>query len=105
MPSAPEGPLIISDVTADSAVISWKPPTDTGGLALTGYIVERLDKSRSTWLTAGRIGPKLTAFCVQNLLEGCDYIFRVIAENPEGFSPALKSSDSIRPKRPKGKYF
>ena len=102
-PSPPEGPLIISEVTADSVLVCWQPPVHDGGLALTGYVVERLDKSRTTWVTAGRIGSKVTAYCVQNLLEGCEYFFRVFAENPEGLSPPLLSLEPVKTKRPKGK--
>lgn len=34
-PAAPEGPLEVSDVTKDSATLSWNPPKDDGGSEIT----------------------------------------------------------------------
>ena len=35
-PAAPEGPLQVSDVTAETAKLSWKEPEDNGGAEITG---------------------------------------------------------------------
>ena len=35
-PSAPEGPLEVSDVWAEQVKLSWKPPKDNGGGEISG---------------------------------------------------------------------
>ena len=35
-PSAPEGPLEVSDIWAEQVKLSWKPPKDNGGGEITG---------------------------------------------------------------------
>ena len=42
-PAAPEGPLEMSDVRADQATLSWKPPADDFGAPVSDYVVEMLD--------------------------------------------------------------
>lgn len=44
-PSAPTGPLDVSDITPDTCSLAWKPPADDGGSPITNYIVEKLDSS------------------------------------------------------------
>lgn len=42
-PSAPEGPLEISDILANQATLSWKPPLEDFGAPVSEYVVEMLD--------------------------------------------------------------
>lgn len=44
-PSAPVGPLDISDITPDTCSLSWKPPQDDGGSPITNYVVEKYDST------------------------------------------------------------
>jgi hypothetical protein len=39
-PSAPEGPLEVSNVLENSATISWKPPVDNGGMQVWNHSPE-----------------------------------------------------------------
>lgn len=48
-PGNPEGPLDVSDISADSCKLSWNPPRDTGGSPVTNYIVEKMDIDDDTW--------------------------------------------------------
>ena len=48
-PSAPEGPLSIKATDKTSATIEWNPPTDKGGIELTGYAVGYCDIARGDW--------------------------------------------------------
>jgi titin len=48
-PSSPKGPLRVSDVTNQTAVLSWQPPEDDGGSPINEYIIEKLDTSRGDW--------------------------------------------------------
>lgn len=42
-PGRPDGPLIISDIQADSVHLSWKPPSEDGGGTILGYLIEAKD--------------------------------------------------------------
>ena len=42
-PSRPGGPLVISNVQADSVFLSWKPPLEDGGGSIQGYLIEAKD--------------------------------------------------------------
>lgn len=58
-PGEPEGPLDVSDVKKDSAVLKWKPPKDDGGEPVTHYVLEKMDTARGTWVDAGETsGPE-----------------------------------------------
>ncbi|GFS00827.1 titin [Elysia marginata] len=96
-PSAPEGPLETSNLTATTVDLSWKPPKSDGGQPLTGYNIERRDAKRSTWTPVDKVKPNVTTYTVQNLSTGADYSFRVTAENSEGVSPPLETSATVRP--------
>lgn len=39
-PGAPEGPLGIDNITAESCDLQWKPPTDDGNSPIQGYLLE-----------------------------------------------------------------
>jgi len=45
----PEGPLAVSNITADSCKLNWEAPRKTGGLPVTHYIVEKMDMADGTW--------------------------------------------------------
>lgn len=98
------GPLKISDVTDNSATLSWAAPEDDGGQPLTGYLVEMRPSTRSSWMKAGSLEPTDTTFTVLDLLEGTEYFFRVTAINDEGHSEPLESKDTAKPKKKIGKY-
>lgn len=42
-PSAPEGPLEISDIHKEGCKLKWSPPEDDGGVPITEYLVEKFD--------------------------------------------------------------
>ena len=96
-PSAPEGPLEISNVTLDAASLSWKQPKSDGGSPLTKYIIEFRDTRRAHWSKAGEVKPEVTTFTVGKLLLNNEYMFRVSAVNAEGQSPPLTSDKTAKP--------
>ena len=102
-PSAPEGPLEYDDLTSVSVTLTWKPPKSDGGKPLTGYIIERRDAKRSSWVSVETVKPNITTYIVQNLVVGNDYYFRIKAENVEGVSPALEGTKAVRPFKVAGK--
>ncbi|CAE1243307.1 Titin,Twitchin [Acanthosepion pharaonis] len=102
-PSRPEGPLEVSNITKEGALLTWKPPADKGGSDITGYVVEKFDPTKGTWekVSSSVTGTKLA---VKNLQEGHEYKFRVKAENLHGLSEPLETDKSIVAKNPYSKY-
>ncbi|KAJ8319884.1 hypothetical protein KUTeg_001471 [Tegillarca granosa] len=54
---------------------------------------------RAAWTQVGTTRPNDCSLTVDRLMEGNDYMFRVFAENEEGKSPALETSDVVTPRR------
>ncbi|XP_052707844.1 twitchin-like isoform X13 [Crassostrea angulata] len=98
-PGAPEGPLEVSDVMADSCKLSWKPPVDNGGAEVTGYVVEKQEEGSSLWEKVTGIGSG-TTMPVKGLKEGKKYKFRVKAENIYGAGEPLETSKPTLAKNP-----
>lgn len=73
--------------------IEWEPPLTNGGSELTGYIVEqRLATLTSTikWTRVVTLDTYCLQYCIDNLKEKSQYVFRVLAENAVGLSaPAI----------------
>lgn len=99
-PGKPKGPLKVSDVTKSGCKLKWEKPEDDGGKPITGYQVEKLDKSTGRWVPVGRTND--TEIDVKGLQEGHDYEFRVKALNEEGESEPLVTDGSITAKNPFG---
>ena len=102
VPDKPEGPLGVTHLTANSATVTWKKPLNDGGSPITGYLIKRRDIKRPVWVKCGRVGPDVNSVMVKELAEGCEYAIQIFAENSEGLSEPLDSSDPIAPKKPKG---
>ncbi|XP_059218729.1 twitchin isoform X21 [Stomoxys calcitrans] len=97
-PDKPEGPLRITDVQKEGCKLKWNPPLDTGGLPIEYYIVEKMDVDTGRWLPAVRVKEPFAE--VNNLVEGQEYKFRVVAVNTEGESEPLDGDHSIVAKNP-----
>ena len=82
--------------------LSWKPPTNDGGLPITNYIVEVKEPRRSTWSKCGDVSADKTIYTADKLLTDTDYYFRVTAVNDEGAGPGLESISPARPQKKKG---
>ena len=100
VPGPPEAPLVIQEVNHTDVTIRWKPPLYTGGLELTGYYIERRDTNYVSWIKVDRVQPSITTYCVQNLYEDSEYMFRVCAENREGRSIPITSEAVMLGKPP-----
>lgn len=101
VPDAPQAP-VVKEIYKDSALISWLQPAD-GGKPITNYIVERKETKANSWTRAGkdRIYPN-TEYWVPDLLQGCEYEFRVMAENVIGVGDPSPPSKPIYAKDPIG---
>lgn len=92
-PSAPEGPLLVSNVKKDGCVLSWRSPLDDGGAPITHYIIEKMDTSRGTWAESAVASS--TTCEVTKLVHMKEYYFRVKAVNSIGESDPLATANSI----------
>ena len=90
----------MSEVTRTTVTIGWGPPISDGGAAISAYIIEKREASRTAWNRIARVKPQSTSYTVTNLLEGCDYLFRIYAENIEGVSQPLTLDIPITLRRP-----
>lgn len=97
-PSAPKGPLEISDIHKDGCKLKWKRPVDDGGTPIEYFQAEKMDTETGVWVPCGRsTEPHLD---VTGLTPGAEYQFRVYAVNAEGESPSLVADEKIIAKNP-----
>ena len=82
LPGAPTGLGAVADSTT-TATLTWTAPGDTGGSAITSYVVqERVDGG--AWQDLGETGDAETSVGVESLVPGSTYQFRVAAVNASG---------------------
>uniref|UniRef100_A0A452HGU6 Titin n=1 Tax=Gopherus agassizii TaxID=38772 RepID=A0A452HGU6_9SAUR len=93
-PGPPEGPVDITGVTAEKCVLAWKPPLQDGGCNISHYIVERRETSRLVWTVVDSNVQTLSCK-VTKLLEGNEYVFRIMAVNKYGVGESLESEPVI----------
>ena len=79
-PGAPTN-VIYTGTSSTSVSISWDPPDNTGGAALTGYRYEHSSDNGGSWTDAGTTSDASTP--VTGLMPDTDYLFRVRAENAD----------------------
>jgi len=94
-PGPPDGPLEVLETTSSLIEITWKPPKDDGGSGVTNYIIERQQTGQSLWTKLGEVSAEKTSYRDRNVTHGKRYNYRIFAENPEGVSDALDTTDSI----------
>ncbi|KAJ8352204.1 hypothetical protein SKAU_G00236800 [Synaphobranchus kaupii] len=91
-PLPPEGPVVFEEVHRNHMVISWKPPIDDGGSAISNYVIEKRDANRDAWMAVTSANTKTTCK-VPKLVEGKVYVMRICAENMYGISDPLDSEE------------
>ncbi|KAK2727352.1 hypothetical protein QYM36_008001 [Artemia franciscana] len=92
----PPSSLKVEDVTHDSLILSWQPPSWDGGSAIMNYTVEKRDSLTSSWELVCS-----TAFPIANIEElspSRNYHFRVYAENIHGSSDASEIVSTVTSK-------
>lgn len=99
-PSPPLSP-VVSGITKDSCVVSWKPPLRDGGSKIKSYCLEKKHKKDkkewSDWTPVTTDEIKQTVFSVKRLTEGVEHIFRVKCENLGGESDYSEETAPIVP--------
>uniref|UniRef100_A0A8D2J9G9 Titin n=1 Tax=Varanus komodoensis TaxID=61221 RepID=A0A8D2J9G9_VARKO len=93
-PGPPEGPVVITGVTVEKCTLSWKPPLEDGGSDISHYVVERRETSRLVW-TLVDANVQTLSCKVTKLLEGNEYIFRIMAVNKYGVGEPLESEPVV----------
>ncbi len=104
VPSPPRN-LSIKEVNKDYIVVSWEVPEHDGESPITGYVIEKRDVKKSSYINAGNVDGKTLEFKVPKLIEGNEYIIRVFAENEIGRSEPAETSEPVKARLPFGKYF
>src|SRR5437867_2545850 len=85
---SPPSALGATAVSSSHINLSWAPPTDNGGSAITGYMIERSANGGSTWTTmVSNSGSTATTYSDTGLAAGTTYTYRVSAINSIGTSP------------------
>lgn len=102
-PSAPRN-LQVTEVNKDSIGLSWDRSLNDGGAPITSYVIEKRDASRNNWIGIVHTAPETTRAVVPKLWEGCDYFFRVAAENSVGLSDYVELDKSVTAKAPFSTY-
>ncbi|KAI1705639.1 fibronectin type III domain-containing protein [Ditylenchus destructor] len=98
-PSAPKGPLEVSDFFEDHLTLDWNPSEDDGGDPITHYEVTMdEDCLEGIWVSIGMAND--THFVVEGLTKGSQYKFRVRAVNAEGKSDPLDTDQLVQAKNP-----
>ncbi|XP_064646233.1 titin-like [Lineus longissimus] len=98
-PGPPEAPTI-SDIFKTSAVVNWQPPANDGGAPILGYHLERRLTSSSRWTKINDKIIKELTFKDDDLKEGMEYMYRVMAENKAGVGPPSEPSKPFTAKDP-----
>ena len=94
---SPPGQPEVQEITADSAQLSWAPPTNDGGSPVTGYYVEMKKVGDSKWSPLNKDLPVAEEqFTVNGLKPETEYEFRIIAENLAGQSAPSPPSQAAK---------
>ncbi len=92
--SSPSAPLGVAARAGSGAVtVTWTAPTSTGGLPLTGYVIQASTNAGQSWsaVAGSPVAASATSLTVSGLANGISYQFRVAAENALGLSPYLSA--------------
>ena len=102
-PSAPDAPEI-DEIFATKCRIQWTPPKSDGGSPIIGYFVERHLQGASRWSKVNKLmtAADVIQLIAEELVDGSEYEFRVIACNKVGQSEPSAPSRMIVAKNPFG---
>ncbi|KAK7878207.1 hypothetical protein WMY93_031159 [Mugilogobius chulae] len=78
------GKIVLVDVTATSAKLSWEKPDHDGGSKILSYIVEMQTEDDDAWTTCSE--SRALEATIEGLMKGKEYFFRVSAVNEKGRS-------------------
>lgn len=85
-------------MSSKSVTIHWNPPLSDGGSELTGYVVEKRLATLSSsikWTRVVTLDAHCMQYCIDNLKEKSEYVFRVLAENEAGLSAPATTENIV----------
>jgi subtilisin family serine protease len=94
VPGAVLAPSAVLSGTGD-VTVRWVAPSDNGGLALTGFLVER--QVNGAWVTAAQLPANTFTYTTARALPGVQNLFRITTANSLGSSPASVSVGVMTP--------
>ncbi len=87
--------LSATSVSSSQINLSWATPSDNGGLAITGYMIERSTDSGSTWSTiVSNTASTSTTYSDTGLAHSTTYTYRVSAINAAGTSSTSNTASA-----------
>lgn len=98
VPAAPTN-VQVTAVTSDAMTICWERPVSDGGSSISGYVIEKREKTGLRWCRVNKKPVYDLRVKASHLREGCEYEYRVFAENAAGLSkpstpcPLTKAED------------
>ena len=84
--------------------MAWDAPESDGGSPITGYLVEKKDAAKKTYIKADSVDGSTLLLKVTKLVEGKEYDIRVFAENEIGQSEPAGLPSPVKARLPFGKY-
>lgn len=101
----PDAPHTVTalDVTKSEATITWQVPANDGGVSIEGYHVERCSGSSERWVRQTRTPIPEVSYQADNLIEGTEYMYRIVAVNKRGESLPSQPTEPFIAKLPYGK--
>ena len=101
VPDAPHS-VVAKDVSKSEATVTWQPPSNDGGVPVEGYHVERCSDSSERWVRQTRSPLRDTTYTADNLMEGTEYMYRIVAVNKRGESSPSQPTEAFIAKLPYG---
>ncbi|XP_066263902.1 titin-like isoform X2 [Branchiostoma lanceolatum] len=95
VPGPPARPEVFMEA-ADTAFITWSSPDDDGGVEITGYFVEKKERTSIRWSRVNNLPVSEWKYRISTLVEGLEYEFRVLAVNEAGVGKPSPSSESVQ---------
>ncbi|NBV51055.1 BspA family leucine-rich repeat surface protein, partial [bacterium] len=93
---APGAPTSVAGTAENTQVaLTWTAPSDTGGAAITDYVIQYSSNGGTDWSTFSDGTSTSTSATVTGLANGTAYVFRVAAVNAAGTGSYSASSASI----------
>lgn len=93
-PGPPSAPIKFEEIGAEKITLSWLPPKDDGGSKVTNYVIWKRVATRKAWVPVTN-EPKDRIWTVENLMEGHEYVFRIMAQNKYGVGEPLDSEPEV----------
>jgi titin len=94
LPGVPSAPVATAGVRAE-VHLAWTAPTETGGVALTDYLIEYRRTTDTAWTSHPHTASPAAGIVINGLSTGSTYVFRVSAVNSLGAGLASAISNAV----------